>query len=95
MNLVQRTAENFYADLRAHAGGQHVHAVDDGLRPDVRPAELVNVRVEFAHEIVFRFLPEERVLAELNGEGFGFRVPGSGCRVPEGLYRGGILKLHL
>ena len=38
LDLVEVVAEDLHADHRPHAGGQHVDAIDDRLRPDVGPA---------------------------------------------------------
>ena len=46
-----RGAEDFHADLRPHARRQHVHAVDDRLRPDVAPAGHLQLAVHLLDDV--------------------------------------------
>ena len=47
-------AKDLDADLRAHAGREHVDAVGDGLRPDVAPAGHLHDRVHLLHQVPLR-----------------------------------------
>ena len=62
--------KHFHADLSAHAGGQHVHAVDDRLRPDVGPAGHVDGGVQFVVQALGGFLPEEQSRGEIIAQSF-------------------------
>ena len=68
LDLVEVVAEDLHADHRAHAGGQHVDAVDDRLRPDVAPAGHLGDAVHFLDQVVLGLLPEEHLLGEARGE---------------------------
>ena len=67
LDLVQVVAEDLHADHRAHAGGQHVDAVDDRLGPDVAPAGHLDDGVHFLEQVVLGFLPEEQAVGEWRG----------------------------
>ena len=57
LNFVQIVAENLYADHRAHAGGEHVDAVDDRLGPDISPAGHLHGAVHFLDDVGLFFAP--------------------------------------
>ena len=64
MDLVQVIPENLDADHRADAGGQHVHAVDDRLRPDVAPAGHLGNRVHFLEQAVLALAPQKQAVSK-------------------------------
>src|SRR5205823_13788224 len=54
VDVAQVGAKDLDADLRAHAGGEHVDAVGDRLRPDVAPAGHLQDGVHFLEQIALR-----------------------------------------
>jgi hypothetical protein len=61
LDLVQIVAEDLDADHGPHAGGQHVDAVNDGLRPDVGPARHPHHAVHFLEQVVLGLPPQKQV----------------------------------
>ena len=69
-HLIEIVAEHAHADLRVHAGGQHVHSVLNRPSPDVRPTGHLQRAIQFtaeAGEFIPLARPQKRPASEALG----------------------------